>query len=107
MNLKKRLAFLLTVAALLSPARESWAEDKPASKNDDSPAPAPASKEAPPKEDAQKEAAPRETSPATPPLEITIDTSEAPEMAEWAARSKELCEKNFAMILGHLGSEGF
>ena len=43
----------------------------------------------------------------TPALEISLDTSQAPEMTEWAARAKGLCEKSFPMILGHLASDGF
>jgi hypothetical protein len=42
-----------------------------------------------------------------PPLKITIDTSNAPEMAKWAARVKLLCEQNYPLIWAQLGSPGF
>ena len=82
----KPLDVLVVLAALASPVALAPAEDGAASKKENPPAAAPA---------------------AAIPLEITIDTTEAPEMAEWAAQAKDLCLKNYAMILGHLGSEGF
>jgi len=42
-----------------------------------------------------------------PKIEITLDTSDSPEMADWAAKAKRLCEKNYPMILKHLGDKGF
>jgi len=45
--------------------------------------------------------------PEAPKLEMTVDTSEAPDMAPWAAEARALCEKNYAMILEHLGAPGF
>ncbi|MBN1420601.1 MAG: cellulase family glycosylhydrolase [Planctomycetes bacterium] len=42
-----------------------------------------------------------------PKIDITVDTSQVPEMAEWAARAKELCLKAYPMILSFLGEEGF
>ena len=42
-----------------------------------------------------------------PPLKITIDTSQAPEMAKWAAHAKSLCEKTYPLIWSQLGSPGF
>jgi hypothetical protein len=42
-----------------------------------------------------------------PPLKITVDTSKAPEMAKWAARTKSICEKTYPMIWAQLGSPGF
>ncbi len=42
-----------------------------------------------------------------PPLNITIDTSQAPEMAKWAAHAKSLCEKTYPLIWAQLGSPGF
>ena len=88
----KPLDVLLVLAALASPVALTPAEDPAASRKENAPPPAAASKEA---------------APASIPLEITIDTTEAPEMAEWAAQAKELCLKNYVMILGHLGAEGF
>ncbi len=44
---------------------------------------------------------------ASPPIQITLDTSEAPEMASWAAHAKELCEKAYPLILDDLGAPGF
>jgi len=44
---------------------------------------------------------------ALPVLAMSVDTSEVPEMAEWAAHARSLCEKSFTMILEHLGSPGF
>jgi hypothetical protein len=43
----------------------------------------------------------------TPPLKITLDTSQAPEMAKWAAHVKLLCEKNYPLICTQLASPGF
>jgi hypothetical protein len=40
-------------------------------------------------------------------LKVTIDVSEAPDMAQWAARAKSACEKNYAMICGQLASPGY
>jgi hypothetical protein len=42
-----------------------------------------------------------------PPFKITVDTSNAPEMAKWAARTKSICEKTYPMIWAQLGSPGF
>lgn len=42
-----------------------------------------------------------------PKIEIAVDTSGAPDMAKWAAEARALCEKNYAMILEHLGAPGF
>jgi hypothetical protein len=42
-----------------------------------------------------------------PALTIAVDTTETPDMAAWAARAKELCEKNYAMICEQLGEDGF
>ncbi len=42
-----------------------------------------------------------------PPLRITLDTSQAPEMAKWAARAKLRCEQNYPLIWAQLGSPGF
>ena len=43
---------------------------------------------------------------APPKIEITLDTSAAPEMAEWGKKAMELCEQNYAMIVGELAEEG-
>ncbi len=43
----------------------------------------------------------------TPPLKITLDTSNAPEMAKWAAHVKSLCEKTYPLICSQLGEPGF
>ncbi len=45
--------------------------------------------------------------PEPPALEITVDTSGAPDMAPWAARARELCLKAYPLILEHLGAPGF
>jgi hypothetical protein len=42
-----------------------------------------------------------------PALEITLDTTQAPDMADWAAHAKGLCEKTYPMICEHLGGPGF
>jgi len=44
--------------------------------------------------------------PKSPTIEITLDTSEAPDMAGWAARARELCLESYPMILSHLRVEG-
>jgi len=43
----------------------------------------------------------------TPKIEITLDTSDAPEMADWADKAKKACEENYPMIVKHLGEDGF
>jgi hypothetical protein len=43
----------------------------------------------------------------TPAIIITIDTSKSPEMAEWAAHAKAICEKSYPLICSQLGSPGF
>ena len=43
----------------------------------------------------------------TPKIEITLDTSDAPEMADWADKAKKACEDNYPMIVKHLGEDGF
>jgi hypothetical protein len=48
----------------------------------------------------------RETA-KTPKIEITLDTSDAPEMADWAEKAKKACEENYPMIVKHLDEEGF
>lgn len=45
--------------------------------------------------------------PALPAIKVAVDTSDAPEMAAWAAQARELCEKSYPMILEHLGAPGF
>src|SRR5262249_3081870 len=35
------------------------------------------------------------------------DTSAAPEIAAWADKAREACEKSFPLVLEHLGEEGF
>jgi len=47
------------------------------------------------------------TPPEPPRIEMTVDTSGAPDMAEWAAHARELCLKAYPMILEHLGAPGF
>ena len=44
---------------------------------------------------------------AKPTIEITLDTAAVPEMAEWAARAKKLCEEAYPMIVEQLGAPGF
>jgi len=44
-------------------------------------------------------------SPKAPVLQITLYTSEAPEMAECAVRTKELCESDYRMIFQHLATD--
>jgi hypothetical protein len=43
----------------------------------------------------------------TPKIEIALDTSDAPEMADWAEQAKKTCEDSYPMIVGLLGEEGF
>lgn len=40
-------------------------------------------------------AIPKAAAPDRPAIEITVDTSQVPEMAQWAARAKELCLKAY------------
>jgi hypothetical protein len=42
-----------------------------------------------------------------PKLTVTIDVSEVPEMAPWAARAKSACEKSYPMICGQFASPGY
>lgn len=44
---------------------------------------------------------------ATPKIEITLDTTDAPEMADWAEKAKKACEDSYPMIVKLLGDEGF
>ena len=46
-------------------------------------------------------------SPHAPVLEVTLDTSAAPELAPWAERVKSLCKKNYPLIIEILGAPGF
>jgi hypothetical protein len=46
---------------------------------------------------------PHAEKPKTPPLTITLDTSQAPEMAQWAAEAKSRCEKFYPTIVKQLG----
>lgn len=43
----------------------------------------------------------------TPTIEIAVDTSDAPEMADWAEKAKKTCLDNYPLILKNLGGEGF
>ncbi len=43
----------------------------------------------------------------TPKIEITLDTSDAPEMADWAEKAKKACVENYPMIVKLLGEKGF
>jgi hypothetical protein len=52
------------------------------------------------------EALPAANRPA-PSLEVTVDTSAAPEMAAWAARAKSLCQQNYPLLLTILGGPEF
>jgi hypothetical protein len=42
-----------------------------------------------------------------PKIEITLDTTDAPEMAEWAEKAKKTCEDSYPMIVQLLGEEGY
>lgn len=42
-----------------------------------------------------------------PPIKVTIDTSETPELAEWAAKAKKLVEEWHPKIAERLASEGY
>jgi hypothetical protein len=42
-----------------------------------------------------------------PPLKITVDTSQAPDMEKWAAHVKALCDKTYPLIWAQLGAPGF
>ncbi len=41
------------------------------------------------------------------PVELLVDTSEAPEMKAWAENAARVCERHYAMICEELKSEGF
>jgi hypothetical protein len=43
----------------------------------------------------------------TPKIEITLDTSDAPEMADWAEKAKKACEESYPMIVNKLGEKDF
>jgi hypothetical protein len=43
----------------------------------------------------------------TPAIEFVIDTSDVPEMADWADKAKKACQDTYPMILQHLGGEDF
>ena len=45
--------------------------------------------------------------PATPVLEVRLETSAAPELAPWAERARSLCKKNYPLIIELLGAPGF
>lgn len=53
----------------------------------------------------QEAAAPSATK--APRIEITLDTTAVPDMAEWAERAKKLCEEAYPMIVEQLGEPGF
>src|SRR5262249_37519599 len=40
-------------------------------------------------------------------VEITVDTSRSPEMAQWAAQAKTVCEQQYAMLVSELGGADF
>jgi len=42
-----------------------------------------------------------------PRVKIKVDTSEVPDMADWAAEAKKRCEENYPMICRELASDGF
>jgi hypothetical protein len=44
---------------------------------------------------------------APPPLRVVIDAHEAPELAGWARRARDVCVQQYPMIVGHLGGAGF
>ena len=44
---------------------------------------------------------------ARPVVKISVDTSQAPDMAAWATKARRICEDNYPMICRELGSEGF
>ncbi len=44
---------------------------------------------------------------AAPKIAITLDATETPDLAAWAAKAKQLCEESYPMLLTHLGAEGF
>jgi hypothetical protein len=61
----------------------------------------------PPSPPAADRAAKAKAANEQPAVKITLDTSEVPDMASWAAKAKELCEKNYPMICRELASDGF
>lgn len=48
-----------------------------------------------------------QSSPSKPLLTITLDTSESPDLAEWAQKSKDLCLEWYPKLLAALPSDGF
>jgi hypothetical protein len=48
-----------------------------------------------------------EKSAKTPEIEVTLDTSAAPEMADWAEKAKKACEENYPMVVKLLDAKGF
>ena len=49
----------------------------------------------------------KEPAKETPKIEIALDTSDAPEMAEWAEKAKKTCEDFYPKIVAVLDSEGY
>jgi hypothetical protein len=93
---KKGSAWELVWVVSLSAAAAGWGPA--ALKGDEAGAKQPETNPAQPGAGAERE---------PPKLQVTLDTSKAPELAEWAARTKSLCEKSYPMVLGHLRAEGF
>lgn len=56
---------------------------------------------------ASAEKASRAPAAKAPELEVALDTSDAPEMALWAAPVKIICEQAYPLLLEHLGAPGF
>jgi hypothetical protein len=54
-----------------------------------------------------EEAKPADDPAKGPKVQITLDTSAAPEMAAWGAKAKEVCEQQYKMICGELAEEKF
>lgn len=78
------LSMFLGAAALFSVQAAN--ADPPAEKKSDAPATEPAK---------------------TPKIEITLDTTGAPEMANWAEKAKKSCEESYPMIVKILGEKDF
>jgi hypothetical protein len=59
----------------------------------------------PPKPEKQKASKAEKTT--LPVLKVEVDTADAPEMADWAAKAKALCEKSYPLLVRELGAPGF
>jgi hypothetical protein len=97
MRIVKRMFCGVIVCGLLLMSGALKADDKDPKKE---PEKKPAKIEA-----ADKEKTPKEEKENKTKIEITLDTSAAPEMADYAEKSKKACEDNLALILKQIGGK--